>query len=322
MTESPFISYAQNGEDVMLWRALRDQTPGFYIDIGASDPELLSVTRAFYDRGWRGVDVEPLPEQAVKLRQARPENVVVEAAVADAPGQAIFHRVYLAAQTGLSTLDPVVAAQSGGRVESLEVAVTTLAALCREHVRGEVHFLKIDAEGAEAAVLRGADFVAFRPWVVVVEAVQPNTGEPAGAECGAIMAGAGYVPVWFDGLNRFYLAQERHAALARHFRAQPNPFDHYITADRALADVRLERILELEAPLTPHPTAQPVAAAPRPRSVLFAWWRLARPVLRPLLWRLRTFLTGPLRDEIAAVRDEQAAIRSLLTAALERERKR
>ena len=136
------------------------------------------------------------------------------------------------------------------------------------------------------------------------------------------MARVGYVPVWFDGLNRFYLAQERHAALARHFRAQPNPFDHYITADRALADVRLERILELEAPLTPDPAAQPVAAAPGPRGVLLAFWRLARPVLRPLLWRLRTFLTGPLRDEIAAVRDEQAAIRSLLTAALERERKR
>ena len=199
--------------------------------------------------------------------------------------------------------------------------MTTLAALCREHVRGEVHFLKIDAEGAEAAVLRGGDFAAFRPWVVVVEAVQPNSGEPAGAECGAIMAEAGYVPVWFDGLNRFYLAHERHAALARHFRAQPNPFDHYITADRVLADAAPTDLAPSGSAWTPKP-AQVAAAAPQPRGVRFALWRLVRPVVRPLLWRLRTFLTGPLRDEIAAVRAEQAAMRSLLTAALERERDR
>ena len=132
----PFVSYAQTGEDVLLWRALRGETPGFYIDVGASEPELLSVTRAFYERGWRGIDVEPLPEQAEALRRARPENVVVEAAVGDAAGRAAFHRVLRDGQSGLSTLDPAMAAQSGGAIETLEVEVTTLAALCREHVRG------------------------------------------------------------------------------------------------------------------------------------------------------------------------------------------
>ena len=35
----PFISYAQNYEDVILWRALRDVEHGFYVDVGAADPE-------------------------------------------------------------------------------------------------------------------------------------------------------------------------------------------------------------------------------------------------------------------------------------------
>jgi hypothetical protein len=30
-----FISYAQNHEDVMLYRALREVKEGFYIDVGA-----------------------------------------------------------------------------------------------------------------------------------------------------------------------------------------------------------------------------------------------------------------------------------------------
>ena len=58
----PFVSYAQNYEDVMLWRVLRDVERGFYVDVGAADPEEWSVTRAFYDRGRSGINVEPLEE--------------------------------------------------------------------------------------------------------------------------------------------------------------------------------------------------------------------------------------------------------------------
>lgn len=50
-----FISYAQNFEDVMLWRALKHVKNGLYIDIGAHDPVICSVSLAFYERGWRGV---------------------------------------------------------------------------------------------------------------------------------------------------------------------------------------------------------------------------------------------------------------------------
>lgn len=47
----PFISYAQNFEDVMLRRALRSVERGFYIDVGAADPVEMSVTKTFYDAG-------------------------------------------------------------------------------------------------------------------------------------------------------------------------------------------------------------------------------------------------------------------------------
>ncbi|HZY84782.1 MAG TPA: hypothetical protein VFE78_08120, partial [Gemmataceae bacterium] len=54
----PMISYAQNGEDVLLGRLFGGQPDGFYVDVGASDPTDLSLTRHFYERGWRGVNVE------------------------------------------------------------------------------------------------------------------------------------------------------------------------------------------------------------------------------------------------------------------------
>src|SRR5439155_647679 len=57
---SAFVSYAQNGEDFTLWCALHDVDAGTYIDIGAYDPDIDSVTRAFYDRGWSGINIEPV----------------------------------------------------------------------------------------------------------------------------------------------------------------------------------------------------------------------------------------------------------------------
>ncbi len=356
MTEERFVSYAQNLEDVMLWRALRQAVagPGFYIDAGASDPTALSVTRAFYDRGWHGINIEPLPEQAGRLRQARPRDVVVEALLSDRAGPAVtFHRVIQAGQTGLSTVDAAEAARhaaAGATVETIEVPVTTLAAVCRDHVDGPVHFLKIDVEGAEAAVLAGADFAAVRPWIVVMEATQPLDASTADLGWEAGLLASGYRFVWFDGLNRFYLAEE-HAALARHFTVQPNVFDNYIVYDAplqdhlaavaALADRRGVVLGEMEAEIAalrqatapaaePGPAAPPaVPAAPPPpppmpartglrglvRRALLLFYGLFRPVVRPLGWRLRSFLIGPLHEEMAETRHRLDSLmaRPLLT---------
>jgi hypothetical protein len=50
-----FISYAQNYEDVMLWRCFKGLDDGFFIDVGAHDPDVESVTKAFYESGWTGI---------------------------------------------------------------------------------------------------------------------------------------------------------------------------------------------------------------------------------------------------------------------------
>jgi glycosyltransferase involved in cell wall biosynthesis len=54
------------------------------------------------------------------------------------------------------------------------------------------------------------------------------TSEASHAEWEPLLARAGYRFVWFDGLNRFYLAAERHGELARHFTVPPNVSDDFI----------------------------------------------------------------------------------------------
>ena len=104
----PFISYAQNYEDVMLWRALQEVKHGFYVDVGAADPEEWSVTRAFYDRGWSGINVEPLDEYFDKLSHARPRDTNLKVAVAREAGVRTLHTI---AGSGLSTFNPRIAAR-------------------------------------------------------------------------------------------------------------------------------------------------------------------------------------------------------------------
>ncbi len=245
-----FVSYAQNFEDVMLWRALGAIDAGFYIDVGANDPEADSVTNAFYLKGWHGINVEPVPDCLDRLRRLRPRDINLGVAVAETPGRCVLH---MTMPSGLSTLDPALAAanrRAGLAAGDMEVEATTLAAICREHVTGDVHFLKIDVEGAEKAVLEGADFTACRPWIVLVEATQPNSPEPSHAAWEPILTDADYQFVWFDGLNRFYVAGERHTALARYFQTPPNVFDRFVRAHEVASpvSVRSDDVFEAAMP--------------------------------------------------------------------------
>lgn len=236
------VSYAQNFEDVMLWRALGHVADGFWIDVGAADPNLYSVTRAFSERGWRGMNIEPTREFFARLTAARPRDINLNIALGATPSRTIF---YECDDATLSSLDPAVAARNradGRAITERLVEVTTLAQVCRQHAPADIHFLKIDVEGAEAEVIAGADFTTFRPWIVVVEATLPLTQTDTSAVWEPALLAAGYHFAWFDGLNRFYVVRECWDALAPHFRAPPNVFDQFSLhdpGDRAQADLAL-----------------------------------------------------------------------------------
>jgi len=233
-----FISYAQNYEDVMLWRALKDVPRGFYIDVGAQDPDADSVTRAFYERGWSGINIEPVARYHELLCRARPRDVNLLMAAGAAETEREFFEI---PDTGLSTLDPKIAARhadAGWTASRRRVAQRRLADIWTEHVTGQVHFLKVDAEGSEADVLQGAGLSVHRPWIVVIEAVAPLTQIPEHEKWERSLTDAGYVFVYFDGMNRFYLASEK-AELKARFAAPPNLFDDFmrVTESRAVQEV-------------------------------------------------------------------------------------
>ena len=228
-----FISYAQNFEDVMLWRALKHVSQGFYIDVGANDPEVDSVTKAFYDRGWHGINIEPVPQWFARLAQERPRDVNLQVAVGAEAGEMVFYEV---PSTGLSTGRGEIAraheADRGYALHESVVQVETLTSIYRRLGAGPVHFLKVDVEGFEKEVLQGIDFSVLRPWVLVIESTRPLTPEQDHHVWEHLLLAAGYVHVYFDGLNRYYLAPER-LELRPHFGVPPNVFDNFTLSGEA-----------------------------------------------------------------------------------------
>jgi FkbM family methyltransferase len=239
------ISYAQNYEDVMLWRALGDVRNGFYIDVGAAWPDEHSVTKLFYLNGWRGINIEPNPKFNQMLISQRSEDINLKVALGDHEDRVMMKII---SDTGLSTISQEMAKmhrQNGWVTQEEEVRLTTLASICKEFMKLDqpIHFLKVDVEGLEEAVLRGNDWVTFRPWVVLVEATLPMGQVESYEGWELLLLNAKYIFVYADGLNRFYVASE-HPELFEAFKYPPNVFDGF----RLISQVEAEaKTLEAEA---------------------------------------------------------------------------
>lgn len=228
----PFISFAQNHEDVPLWRVFKDQPDGFYVDVGASGPDR-SVTTAFYNRGWSGLNVEPMPALFAELAMARPRDLNLQVAASDRAGTATLYCDPDPKVSGLTTLSAEQSASNqafGFAGQPVEVPTATLAELCAAHADRPIDFLKIDVEGHEQQVIAGADWRRWRPRVVVVEATEPMSPKPSHHGWEPLLLEAGYLFALFDGLNRFYVREEDRPLLDV-LAAPPCVFDEFVPVE-------------------------------------------------------------------------------------------
>ena len=210
----------------MLWRALGHVKNGCYVDVGAQHPVEFSVTRAFYEHDWRGINIEPVEAWYNLLKQDRPEDITLRVALGAEEGEITFYEV---TGQGLFTLDADVAtthAPNGFEVRSFPVKKTPLDAIFSAYPKPDIHFLKIDVEATEEQVLRGWRSSAVKPWILIIESTRPLTQDPSYQDWEALVLEKGYTFAYFDGLNRFYVAPDKKELLA-HFTVDPNVFDGF-----------------------------------------------------------------------------------------------
>jgi FkbM family methyltransferase len=187
------VSFAQEGEDLILERLFERQPAGIYVDVGAHHPVRFSNTYLLYRRGWHGVNIDAAPGSMAAFDRMRPRDVNLEVGVT---ARAETRDLYVFNEPALNTFD-------ADRARSLErppyritgvhpVRCAPLAELLREHAIGEIDLLSVDAEGFDFEVLQTVAWEVARPRVVITEHFSRDLADVMASELHAYLTARGY----------------------------------------------------------------------------------------------------------------------------------
>lgn len=169
------VSYAQEGEDLVIDRFLNQKNDGFYIDIGAHHPKRFSNTYRFYQKGWKGINIDAMPGSMRAFRELRPRDINIELGISRHKGSLDY---YIFNEPALNTFSKVEA-EIKDKLEMyhikniISVRTQPLMQVLAEYLPNQqkIDFLSIDVEGMDEEVLRTNDWTLYRPAYLMVEAI-------------------------------------------------------------------------------------------------------------------------------------------------------
>ena len=166
-------SWSQSGEDRVLCKLLKNEV-GFFIDVGAHHPQRFSNTFLFYKRGWRGINIDPMPGSMSLFNKVRPRDINLEVGIGERQGKLDYFLFNEPALNGLSKDLSLKRneADTAYRIKSvIKVDVLPLQQVLDNYLpAGQViDFMSIDAEGLDFQVLKSNDWSKYRPKYVLVE---------------------------------------------------------------------------------------------------------------------------------------------------------
>lgn len=171
-------SYSQEGEDMILRRFVDEDRSGFYVDVGAHHPYRFSNTYYLHQKGWRGINIDPLPGAMDLFKRCRPKDINLNLGISAIHGSLNY---FMFNEPALNTFDRDLAESRLSNtyriIETRSVPVTPLARVLEENIEHfhQIDLLSVDVEGYDLEVLQSNDWVRFRPRLIVVESLQSNS---------------------------------------------------------------------------------------------------------------------------------------------------
>lgn len=171
-------SWAQQGEDLIIdflfTQFIKCKMPA-YLDFGANHPFHLSNTYYFYQKGSRGVNVEPDPSLIKSFQKKRANDVNLNTGVGKEKGNFDF---YVMSSPTLNTFSKEMAEEytrsshygNPAIKEIINVPVVTANEILEKYFSTiENYFISIDVEGLDFEILQSIDFERFKPQVICIE---------------------------------------------------------------------------------------------------------------------------------------------------------
>lgn len=174
---SYYSSHSQFGEDMAIRAAIGNATKGFYIDIGAHHPFFYSNTYHFYQKGWRGINIDAAPGSMDLFRLMRPEDINIEACIGPLANADVDFFIF--DQPALNTFDHQMAKKAKEKntlLQTCKLKTKTLENCLEENVPAgtPIDFLSIDVEGMDELILRSNNWNKFKPKFIIFESHDLN----------------------------------------------------------------------------------------------------------------------------------------------------
>lgn len=199
-------SFSQYGEDLIIEKLLGNKPSGFYIDVGAFDPDRISNTKRFYLKGWNGINIDPNPDKIEKFNVLRPRDVNLNIGISDRKGAMNAYKFYETASYTFSKEFVARNTAQGFKLEKeLNIKVDTLEGVLDKFLGGRrLDFISIDTEGCDMAVLKSNSWEKHRPAVVCIESLNEED-KNYGKKQEEFLNSKGYKKVYDTGLNSLYV---------------------------------------------------------------------------------------------------------------------
>jgi len=166
------IYFSEQGEDILLKRYIKKKK-GFYVDIGAYNPDIASVTKVFYLRGWNGINIDPNPVSIKIFNKKRKRDINLNYGVADKNSELDFY--FFGEKSTRNTFDKITyeneCESNKNDVKILKINVMTINNILDKYTTNNQHidFMNIDVENYEMKILETLNFEKYGPDYLLVE---------------------------------------------------------------------------------------------------------------------------------------------------------
>src|SRR5579862_4112028 len=171
-----FKSYSQEGEDMVIMSFFegKKKYKGFYVDVGAHHPYRYSNTLFFYQRGWRGINIEPTPSVMKLFNIFRRKDTNLNIGITDKKDKLTFYCFNEPALNGFSKEHSEELNRTSKLykiIKEIEVETYPLADVLDKYLPPgqKIDFLTIDVEGFDLIVLKSNNWAKYKPSFILVE---------------------------------------------------------------------------------------------------------------------------------------------------------
>jgi len=223
-----FISFSQNYEDVILRRIFNLKSKGTFVDVGAFHPFFNSNTYYFYNKGWRGLNIDMDDVNIKEFIRLRGEDLNMNIPISDKNEKIDTYIIKNSSRSSIIKEIANINLKKDEIIVQSKQEAKTLNTVLENNDINDIDFISIDVEGAEDKVLKGFDIQKYSPKIIIIESVFPQSSEIKSDEAQKTLQSSNYFPFYFDGINKFYCYEKNLEKYKGFVEIPPNYFDNFI----------------------------------------------------------------------------------------------